>query len=150
MMVTWNQPLAWITVGAHRNVYSTKLNQDATKPSRSSSREKQLDVVVVGKSADILYLFGEPKLLIINPPCSQSLILPPMSSKNTSMCRSVTFHPSMMVHVASTKHSISSVTFFLNNSTTCCSVSQSKWTHSSLSQPTTDTSLSFNLTGRLS
>lgn len=80
----------------HCNVYSTKLNQDATKPSRSSSREMQLDVVVVGKSADILYLFGEPKLLIINPPCSQCLILPPMSSKNTSMCHPVTvymWHP---------------------------------------------------------
>lgn len=77
----------------------------------------QLDAVVEIKSSDILYLFGEPKLLIINPPCFQCLILSPISSKNTPMCRSGTSHPSVMVHVASTNHSILS-DFFLNNSTT--------------------------------
>lgn len=97
MMVTCNQTSALITVG----VNTFPPNSTTIKPFRSSPRGMQLNVVVLGKSA-ILYLFGEPKLLIINPPCTQSLILPPMSSKNTSMCCSITFHSAVILHVTST------------------------------------------------
>lgn len=104
LTVTWNQP--W---PGSQPVFAVV--QDATEPSRSSSGQMQFEAAVEGKSADILYLFSEPKLLRMNPPSSQSLILPPISSKNTPTCRSGPSHPSMRVRVASTNHSILSGTF---------------------------------------
>lgn len=67
----------------------------------------QLDVVVVGKSADILYLFGEPKLLIIKSPVfPKSDPTSNVIQKHTNVLR---YHISPLgIH----KHSILSVTFF--------------------------------------
>lgn len=89
--------VTWITVGIFPQRVPTKLNHHTTIS--LLIQRFSLNVVVLGKSADILYLFSEPKLLIINPSCTQSLILPPMSSKITSMCRSVTFHPAVTLQL---------------------------------------------------
>lgn len=89
--------VTWITVGIFPQHVPITLNHHTTIS--LLIQRFSLNVVVLGKSADILYLFSEPKLLIINPSCTQSLILPPMSSKITSMCRSVTFHPAVILQL---------------------------------------------------
>lgn len=89
--------VTWIKVGVIPQHVPTKLNHHTTIS--LLIQRFSLNVVVLGKSPDILNLFSEPKLLIINPSCTQSLILPPMSSKITSMCRSATFHPAVILQL---------------------------------------------------